>query len=79
MNENYIIGATFNEVESTAWFNPKFDHSLPLSLNTLNRAILKKLAGDEYDIVVTSKPFWLRFGDETLEEAKARRVCKNIF
>lgn len=72
MSEKYVIGATLGENESIAWFNPKFPHSMPLTLNTLNRAILKNIAGDEFDILVINKPFWLRRENETAKEAKAR-------
>jgi hypothetical protein len=76
MNENYIFAATIDQMKSTAWFNPQFYHSLPLSLNTLNRAILKQVAGVEHDMFLTNKPFWLRREDESLNEAKARRVSE---
>jgi hypothetical protein len=76
MNEKYIFAATIDIMKSTAWFNPRFSHSLPLSLNTLNRAILKQLAGVEHDIFLTNKPFWLRRKDESLNEAIARRVSE---
>ena len=74
MNEKFIFGATVDSVKSTAWFNVKFPHSLPLSLNTLNRAILNQLAGDDYNISITNKPFDLRMNNESLEDAKTRRV-----
>lgn len=72
MNEKHVIGATVGENESIAWFNARFPHSMPLTLNTLNRAILKNLAGEEYDMFVTNKPFWLKRENETASEAKAR-------
>lgn len=74
MNENYIIGATIDKVKSTAWFNPNFPHSLPLSLNILNRAILKQHSGDDYDISLVNKPFQMKRENETLDDAKTRRV-----
>lgn len=46
---------------------------MPLTLNTLNRALLKKFAGDEYDIFLTNKPFWLRYENKTVEETRAER------
>jgi hypothetical protein len=74
MDENYLIAASLGNVKSTAWFNAKFPHSIPLSLHTLNRAILKNLAGDEYDMSLVNEPFSPRSDDETLEESRARKV-----
>lgn len=54
--EKYLIGATIEKVNAIAWFNGRFPHAMPLSLNTLNRAILKDMAGDECDIFVSTNP-----------------------
>ena len=78
MNEKFIFGATIDSVKSIAWFNAKFPHSLPLSLNTLNRAILKQLAGNDYNISLTNKPFDLRMENESLEDAKNRRASQKL-
>lgn len=52
------MGATFFQNNSIiAWFNDEFYHSVPLTLNLLNRGILKNVAGKNYDIIVRSKPF----------------------
>lgn len=72
MNENYIVGSTINDSHATAWFNSRFPHSMPLSMNLLNRAIIKNLGGDELDLTVTNKVFWLRKEGETAEEARVR-------
>lgn len=77
MKEKYVIGTTLGHVKSTAWFNPLFEHSIPLTLNTLNRAILKELAGENYDIVVTNKPYKLRQENETSSEAQFRRATSS--
>lgn len=79
MNEKYIIGTTIGKVKSTAWFNSLFSHSMPLSLNTLNRAILKQMAGDECDISVVNKPFWLRNENQTASETRAARDSRLNF
>lgn len=43
-------------------------HSAPLSLNLLNRALLKENAGNDYDIIVTNKPFKYATGSNFNEE-----------
>lgn len=72
MSENYIVGASIGDSEATAWFNSRFRHSMPLSLNLLNRAIIKNLGGEQLDITVTNKVYWLREANETAEKARAR-------
>lgn len=73
MNEKYIIGATIGTIKSTAWFNSLFPHSMPLSLNTLNRAIVKQMVGPECDISVVNKPYFLRNVNQTASETRASR------
>lgn len=77
MSENYIVGASIGGSEATAWFNSRFPHSMPLSLNLLNRAIIKNLAGAEFDLTVTNKVYWLRGKNETIEEAHARHLSRS--
>lgn len=54
---NYVIGATFLKFEIIGWYNNEFFHSLPLSLNLINQAILKTFVGENYSITVTNKPY----------------------
>lgn len=60
VNLEYLIGASIKENEITAWFNDQPYHTLPLTLNTLNRALLKQYAGNEFDIGITNKPYKLQ-------------------
>ncbi|CRK87607.1 CLUMA_CG001403, isoform A [Clunio marinus] len=57
MRRNYLIGMTITETKFTAWFNNHPYHSLPLVLNTVNRGMLKRFAGKEFDISLTNKPY----------------------
>jgi hypothetical protein len=56
---HYVTGVTFSNITNgiTGWYNGDFYHSKPLTLNLLNRAILKSAAGEDYDIIVTNKPY----------------------
>lgn len=57
VNDQYLIGATIKADKVTAWYNGQPYHSLPLTVNTVNRAILRSFAGAGYDISVTNQPF----------------------
>lgn len=57
VNSKYLIGATVRMNGTTAWFNGEFYHTLPLTLNTLHRIMLKEAKGDDYDIELTNRPF----------------------
>lgn len=57
VNKDYLIGATITANSLIAWFNGQPFHTLPLTLNTINRAILKTLVGQDYDIEVINKPY----------------------
>jgi ATP-binding cassette, subfamily A (ABC1), member 3 len=57
VNHQFLIGASFSSDSITAWFNGYAYHSLPLTLNTINRAIIKSVVGSEYDITVTNQPY----------------------
>jgi hypothetical protein len=70
----HLIAASIGNIKSTAWFNGIYPHTLPLSVNTLNRAILKTFAGNEYDITVTNEPFKALEKGESLEEVQAKKV-----
>lgn len=53
----FLIGITQSSHNATIWYNNEPFHSLPLALNTFNRALLRQYAGSEFDVFVTSKPF----------------------
>jgi ATP-binding cassette, subfamily A (ABC1), member 3 len=53
----YLIGMSIEENQIDAWFNGEPLHTMPLTLNYINRAILKTLAGNDFDISLTNKPF----------------------
>ena len=57
VNSEYLIGATIENNGTTAWFNGEFYHTMPLTLNTLHRAMLKQDKGNDYDIQLTNRPF----------------------
>lgn len=74
VNRKYLIGVTINERGNVAWFNGEPYHTSPLTINTLNRASLKSLAGNDHDISVTNKPFeWIERSDDN------HRVSHDIF
>lgn len=41
VNLNYMVGATFEDNTITAWFNNQAFHTVPLTVNLINNAILK--------------------------------------
>lgn len=57
VNRKFIVAATIETGAIIAWFNGQPYHSLPLSLNLMNRAILKSMAGNEFDLHVSNKPY----------------------
>lgn len=75
--EKYLTAATIESDRILAWFNTgSFFTVLPeLSLNTIHRAILKYVAGPEFDILVSNKPFnmteeiWLKTSEGSFKEA----------
>lgn len=77
MNQKYVIGSTIENVKAIAWFNSIFDHSMPLSLNTLNRAILKSMTGDHNDISVSIKPYFLRHENKTIAETRSEMKLRS--
>lgn len=59
-NRQFLIGATIKSLGMKAWFNGQPFHTMPLALNTINRAYLRRQLGNSYDISVTNKPYiWL--------------------
>lgn len=57
VNKEYMIGATIKQDSIIAWFNGQPYHTLPLTINTLNRALVKNSVGSDFDITVTNKPY----------------------
>lgn len=57
VNQKYLIGATLKPDIITAWFNGQPFHTMPLTLNTINRALLKHFASKDHDISLVNKPF----------------------
>lgn len=57
VSRQFLVGVTIQAKQITAWFNGQPFHSISLTLNTVNRALLKNLAGNEFDISLTNKPF----------------------
>lgn len=41
VNLNYMVGTTFNDSVITVWFNNQAYHTVPLTINLINNAILK--------------------------------------
>lgn len=56
-NRRFMVGASFDTTSATAWFNGQHFHTMPLTLNLVNRALVKTMAGKDFDIDVTNKPF----------------------
>ncbi|CAO1389036.1 unnamed protein product [Diamesa tonsa] len=67
VNSKYLIGATIETNVTTAWFNGEFYHTMPLTLNTLHRAMLKQAKGNDYDIQLTNRPFFNK-GNEVFSD-----------
>ncbi|XP_070500510.1 phospholipid-transporting ATPase ABCA3-like isoform X2 [Chironomus tepperi] len=57
VNHMNLIAATFKTNSIIAWFNTQLYHTMPLTINTVNRAILKSVVGNDYDITVTNHPY----------------------
>ncbi|CAO1393715.1 unnamed protein product [Diamesa tonsa] len=71
----YLIGIAQDKYGTTIWYNDQSFHTLPLALNTFNRALLKHYAGSECDVLVTSKPFIeSRKNNENLENSKLMMI-----
>lgn len=63
VTQKYLIAATITKDEIIAWYQSYsyFGVLGALSLNTINRAILKNIAGTEYDMFVSNKPFFVGY------------------
>lgn len=56
VNLNYMVGTTFATDAITVWFNNQAYHTVPLTVNLINNAILKATLGGEYSITLSNKP-----------------------
>lgn len=56
LHTDYIIGATVRAENVTAWFNNRPFHGLPISVNTINNAILRAAGCTECEINVGNFP-----------------------
>lgn len=56
LNSDYIIGATVDNENITAWFNNRPFHGAPISVNTVNNAILRAVGCTECEINVGNFP-----------------------
>lgn len=67
VREKYLIAATISEDEIVGWYHSSsfFGVLEVLTLNTVNRAILKNIAGHNYDMFVSSKPFMVTYTERT--------------
>jgi len=61
--QKYLVGVTLENGSITAWFNSQPYHTIPLTISMINRAILKNVAGTEYDITVYNKPYSMPLND----------------
>lgn len=57
--QKYLVGATLSNGSITGWFNSQPFHTIPLTISLINRAMLKNIAGSEYDITVYNKPYMM--------------------
>ena len=56
VNLNYMVGTTFATDAITVWFNNQAFHTVPLTVNLINNAILKATLGSEFSITLSNKP-----------------------
>lgn len=54
---NFVIGASFNDTNIIGFYKQEYLHSAPLSLNMINRALLKSKNMSDHDIFVANEPF----------------------
>jgi len=57
VNHDNLIALSIENDKIIAWFNTQPYHTMPLTINTVNRAILKSVAGSDYDISVNNQPY----------------------
>lgn len=63
VSQEILVGATFSQNSIVGWFNGQPFHTIPLTINLINRAILKQSIGKDYDISVANKPYNLPTSD----------------
>lgn len=56
LTSEYIIGATVDNENITAWFNNRPFHAVPISLNTVNNALLRAVGCTDCEINVGNFP-----------------------
>ena len=67
-NREFLIGASMGTNLITAWFNGQPYHTMPLTINMINRAVLRKFSGNDHDIQLINHPYdHLRFSDDKLK------------
>lgn len=76
-NSHYVVGLSMDDKKIVGWYNGEFFHSLPLSLNLINRAIVKANMGDDYDITVTNKPFYYP-DNHSKEQTAILEITKSV-
>ncbi|CAG9810453.1 unnamed protein product [Chironomus riparius] len=57
VNHDNLIALSVDNSRIIAWFNTQPYHTMPLTINTVNRAILKSVGGSDYDISLTNHPY----------------------
>lgn len=63
--ERYLFGLTLSSGNISAWFSYGQFNDI-LSLNTIHRAMLKSIAGSQFDIMVAARPFNISlYGEDT--------------
>ncbi|KAG5675808.1 hypothetical protein PVAND_005680 [Polypedilum vanderplanki] len=63
VSQKYLVGATLSKDSIICWFNGQPYHTIPLTLNLINRAILKASVGNDYDLTVSNKPYNMPIND----------------
>ncbi|KAJ6644467.1 Phospholipid-transporting ATPase ABCA3 [Pseudolycoriella hygida] len=68
--ERYLFGLTIKSDNITAWYGGRRPSLILqiLSLNTIHRAMLKSVAGDQFDITIAYKPFLVPYYYERTTE-----------
>jgi ATP-binding cassette, subfamily A (ABC1), member 3 len=79
LNREFLIGTVFSNDEIIAWFNTNPFHTLPLTINVANRALLKTLAGDKYDIEANIEVYDPVLDDDVFTVFSAKSKFYNFF
>ncbi|KAL7030128.1 hypothetical protein ACKWTF_006533 [Chironomus riparius] len=78
VNLNYMVGTTFNESVITVWFNNQAYHTVPLTINLINNAILKSVSSIPKSIRVTNKPLPFTLGTRLVQLQAGNNLGFNI-